>query len=157
MKAVQRRKNKPPIRAHDLSIDLSSGRERELFRWFLACLLFGKPIQQEIARDAFLELDRAGLISPQSLLAAGWDRLVQLLDSARYVRYDFSTATKILDVCEAIGSGDGSLTHMIGRCRTPAALGRELQKFRGVGPVTARIFLRDVRPVWNRLRRSTSH
>jgi hypothetical protein len=55
------KKRRSTIRARDLGIELSSGRERELFRWFLACLLFGKPIRQEIARDAFFELDRAGL------------------------------------------------------------------------------------------------
>src|SRR6516165_1286572 len=32
-----------------LGINLSSRKEEESFKWFLACLLFGKPIQQEIA------------------------------------------------------------------------------------------------------------
>ena len=41
---------KRTIRARDLGIDLESGTEGERFKWFLACLLFGKPIQQEVAR-----------------------------------------------------------------------------------------------------------
>jgi len=36
----RRRKN---ISAADLGIDLASRRERERFKWFLACLLFGRP------------------------------------------------------------------------------------------------------------------
>lgn len=36
----------------ELEIDLASRKEEELFKWFLACLLFGKPIQQEIAEQA---------------------------------------------------------------------------------------------------------
>ena len=35
--------------ARRLGINLASKKEEELFRWFLACLLFGKPIQTEIA------------------------------------------------------------------------------------------------------------
>jgi hypothetical protein len=35
------------IYAKVLGIDLSSKQEAEYFKWFLACLLFGKPIQGE--------------------------------------------------------------------------------------------------------------
>ena len=35
----------PRAVARKLGIKLSSRKEAELFRWFLACLLFGKPIQ----------------------------------------------------------------------------------------------------------------
>lgn len=142
---------KKTIRSTDLGIDLGSGRERELFRWFLACLLFGKPIQQEIARSAFEELSQAGLDSPVAIRNAGWQRLVELLDRAHYVRYDFSTATKLLDVSEDLNRRHETIRHMITRASTPAALGEKLREFRGVGPVTARIFLRDLRPYWKGL------
>ena len=78
-----------------LGINLSSRKEGELFKWFLACLLFGKPIQQEIAERAYARLVSAGLRNPAAVLGAGWDKLVELLDEAHYVRYDFSTATKL--------------------------------------------------------------
>ena len=38
----------------ELEIDLASRKEEELFKWFLACLLFGKSIQREIAERAYL-------------------------------------------------------------------------------------------------------
>jgi hypothetical protein len=44
-----KRKN---IYARELDIDLASGQEIEYFKWFLACLLFGKPVQQEVAKKA---------------------------------------------------------------------------------------------------------
>lgn len=47
--AVKPRRTTPATVATKLGIDLSSRKEGELFKWFLACLLFGKPIQQEIA------------------------------------------------------------------------------------------------------------
>jgi hypothetical protein len=84
--------------ARSLGIDLASKREEELFKWFLACLLFGKPIQSEIAEQAWRELVHVGLTSPAAISRAGWDKLVSLLDRAHYVRYDFSTATKLLEV-----------------------------------------------------------
>jgi hypothetical protein len=74
------------IREKDLGIDLRSKKEGPLFRWFFACLLFGKPIQQEIAQNAHEELDEAGIVIPEAVLKAGWDELVRLLDQARYVR-----------------------------------------------------------------------
>ena len=56
--------------AHSLQIDLASRTEEELFKWFLACLLFGRPIQTEIAEKAYKELVAAGLASPEAILDA---------------------------------------------------------------------------------------
>lgn len=62
------------------------------------CLLFGKPIQMEVAERAYRELVAAHLTDPTAILSAGWNKLVLLLDHAHYVRFDFSTATKLLEV-----------------------------------------------------------
>ena len=134
--------------ARRLGIALASKEEKELFKWFLACLLFGKPIQAEIAERAYAELVAARLTSPRAVLRAGWDRLVALLDHAHYVRYDFSTATKLLEVCGELLRRYGSMTSLLAEGRTPRELSRKLQEFKYIGPVTARIFLREVRPIW---------
>ncbi len=134
--------------ARSLGIDLASKREEELFKWFLACLLFGKPIQSAVAERAFRELMQARLTSPAAVTRAGWDKLVSLLDRAHYVRYDFSTATKLLDVCEELKRRYGTLTNLLTQAKTPAELSRRLQEFKHIGPVTARIFLREIRPLW---------
>ena len=136
--------------ARRLHIDLASKNEEELFKWFLACLLFGKPIQIEVAERAFPHRVDARLTSPKAILRAGWDRLVRLLDRAHYVRYDFSTATKLLEVCEELKRRHGTLTNLLAQARTASELSRKLQEFKHIGPVTARIFLRDVRPIWYR-------
>jgi hypothetical protein len=133
-----------------LQIDLESKNEEELFKWFLACLLFGKPIQTEIAERAYREFVAARLTSPDAILQAGWDKLVRLLDRAHYVRYDFSTATKLLEVCRELKSRYGRMTNLLSQARTASELSRKLQEFKYVGPVTARIFLREVRPIWYR-------
>jgi len=134
--------------AKELGVDLSSKKEEELFKWFLICLLFGKPIQRQVAERAFVALAAARLLSPDAILSAGWDELVRLLDEARYVRYDFSTATKLLHVCKELKERYGSLTSLLAHSKTPAELSANLQEFKFVGPVTARIYLREVGPVW---------
>jgi hypothetical protein len=72
---------------------------------------------------------------------------IALLDRAHYVRYDFSTATKLLEVCRELKEHYGTLTTLLEQAQTRAELSRKFQESH-VGPVTARIFLREVRPVW---------
>ena len=138
----------PPAVARKLGINLHSRKEGELFKWFLACLLFGKPIQQEIAERAYAQLVSAGLRSPEAVLRAGWDELVRLLDEAHYVRYDFSTATKLLEVCQELKQRSGTMTNLIAQASSARELAACLQEFKHIGPVTARIFAREIGPLW---------
>ena len=140
---------KKRIYAQELHIDLPSHSESEYFKWFLACLLFGKPVQQEVARHAFVELvENEHIDSPSAILDAGWDKLVQVLDRAHYVRYDFSTADKLLDVSNALKEEyDGKLKTLLEGCESLDEIAARLQEFKGVGPKTAEIFLRDMGPV----------
>ena len=141
------RHQKKKIFSTDLGIDLQSGREEDLFKWFLACLLFGKPIQQEVAKRTYLELLKAGLITPERILEAGWDELVRVLDEGHYVRYDFSTATKLLDVCRMLQEKYGTLSMMINQSSSRKELEKRLMEFKGVGPKTAEIFIRDLKSI----------
>jgi hypothetical protein len=134
--------------AKKLGIDLSSRKDRELFKWFLACLLFGKPIQQQIAERAYAQLVSAGIETPDQVLYAGWDELVRLLDEAHYVRYDFSTATKLLEVCQELKQRYGTLTKLLKDAKTARQLSARLRQFKHIGPVTARTFTREVTPFW---------
>jgi len=133
------------IYSTDLGIDLKSGREEELFKWFLACLLFGKPIQQEVARSTYLEFVRADLVTAERTLESGWDELVRVLDQGHYVRYDFSTATKLLDVCKMLKEKYGTLTILINQSSSHKELGKRLLEFKGVGPKIVEIFLRELK------------
>jgi len=133
------------IYSKNLGINLKSGKEKEIFKWFLACLLFGKPIQQKVAKRTYFEFKKEKLLSPERILEAGWDKLVKILDRGHYVRYDFSTATKLLDICKELRERYGFLTHLFKVSKNKEDLARRLQEFRGVGPVTTRIFLRDLK------------
>jgi endonuclease III len=87
-------------------------------------------------------------VSPDAILRAGWDELVRLLDEAHYVRYDFSTATKLLHVSKELKERHGRLTNLLAQSKTPGQLSARLQELKYIGPKTAQIFLREVRPVW---------
>lgn len=136
---------KKKIYSKDLGINLESGKEEEIFKWFLACLLFGKPIQQEVAKRTYFEFEKAGILSPEKILEAGWDKLVEILDRGHYVRYDFSTATKLLEISKELKKKHKSLKNLIKTSKNKKDLAKKLQEFKGIGPVTTRIFLRDLK------------
>jgi len=137
------------IYAKELGIDLSSKQETEYFKWFLASLLFGKPIQQEVAKRTYFEFVNNGLTSPDAIIQAGWDKLVEVLDHGHYVRYDFSTATKLLDVSKTLKEKYGTLTDLLKQSHSIDELSSRLEEFKGIGPKTTEIFLRDVAPIFS--------
>ena len=139
------KETKGKIYSEDLEIDLRTGKEPEIFKWFLACLLFGKPIQQDVARRTYLEFSEEALLTPQKILEAGWDKLVEVLDRGHYVRYDFSTATKLLEISKELSERYGNLTGLLRSAKNEKDLLDRLLLFKGIGPVTARIFLRDLK------------
>ncbi|TMD42206.1 MAG: DNA methylase [Chloroflexi bacterium] len=141
------------IYAHELGIDLSSKQETEYFKWFLASLLFGKPIQQDVAKRAYGEFVKEGLVTPEAILQAGWDKLVEVLDRGHYVRYDFSTATKLLDVSKMLKEKYGTLTELMKQSQSIDELSSRLQAFKGIGPKTTEIFLRDITPIFSKSHR----
>lgn len=136
------------IYAADLGIDLKSKKESELFKWFLACLLFGKPIQQEVVVRTFGELEKEGLTSPDAIIEAGWDNLVSVLDHGHYVRFDYSTATKLLDVMRTLKGRYGSVTNLLKESNDKYELKRKMEEFQGIGEKTFEIFWRDIEGIW---------
>src|SRR5439155_16502982 len=130
---------------------LASKQEVEYFKWFLACLLFGKPIRQEVAKRAYFEFVKEGLITPEAIIQAGWHKLVEVLDRGSYVRYDFSTATKLLDISKTLQEQYGTLTELMKQSQSIDELSSRLQAFKGIGPKTVEIFLRDITPIFVQL------
>jgi len=131
----------------ELGIDLESARPEELFRWLLASMLFGARISEKIAIQTFLVFNREKVTSPKDILDRGWDGLVQILDEGGYTRYDFKTATKILDVVQSLQlEYDGDLNRLHGMAQNNAELENRLQSLaQGIGQVTTNIFLRELR------------
>jgi hypothetical protein len=126
--------------------------DREVFKWFLASLLFGGHISEAIARNTYRAFARHRLVTPRAILRAGWDTLVDpVMREGGYVRYDGRKSTQILRDCEIlIEHYEGRLTRLHAVASDPADLEARLMGFYGVGPVTANIFLRELRPFWRK-------
>jgi endonuclease III len=136
-----------PCYSQDLEIDLNTPSGR--FKWFLASILFGARISEKIAFRTYKAFEEIGIDTPESILASGWDKLVAILDSGGYVRYDFSTATKLLNVNRELKERYGSLEELHRQSSNTEDLIKKLMEFKGIGPVTVSIFLRELRGIWH--------
>lgn len=133
------------INAQDLGLNPQSGKEQDAFCWLLASFLFGKHVQQNIAAQAYHKLTEAGCTSAGALQRLSWQELVQLLDEAHYVRYDESTARYLLEMAgKLLRDYEGKVTRLITQSADRQDLGRRLQQFKGIGPKTTEIFLREI-------------
>ncbi len=136
----------------ELGIDLSAKRSREIFKWFLASVLFGARISDTIVKKTFGEFASQEVVSPKAILDTGWDGLVTILDEGGYVRYDFKTATKLLDMCKALTENyHADLTNLHSSAVDPRDLEQRLKSLaKGIGDMTVNIFLREMRGVWKK-------
>ncbi|MDP3024690.1 MAG: hypothetical protein Q8O10_04065 [candidate division Zixibacteria bacterium] len=135
-----------------LGIDLKSSDSKEVFKWFLASILFGARISEIIGVKTYKEFERRKVLSPDSVLQTGWDGLVEVLDEGGYVRYDFKTATKLLEIMKDLKdryNEDLNLLHKESKDSRDLEMNlRSLGK--GIGEVTTNIFFRELRGVWEK-------
>jgi len=136
-----------PMYSVELGIDLTTPAGR--FKWFLASILFGARISEKIALNTYREFEKVGIDTADKILSAGWDELVRILDEGGYVRYDESTATNLPNIMEDLKERYGSLDDLYEESSDTEDLEKRLQDFKGIGPVTAQIFLRELRGVWD--------
>jgi endonuclease III len=146
--SVKRALSKLQSYSEELCLDLTKPEDR--FKWFLASILFAKRISAETAKKTYLAFEQEELTSPEAILDAGWDRLVEVLDSGGYARYDFSTATRLLGITKTLKGQYGSLEKLHEKSMDPSDLERRLQEFIGVGPVGVNIYLRELRGIWEK-------
>ena len=137
------------ISAKDLGIEIEKG-EGELFKWFIASFLFGKRIQQDIAAEAYRAIvDKHKRDTPRKLCNCSRQQLVSMLGEGRYVRYDESTAERLLKLCEKLNSEyGGKLGNLREQSKDRRDLEKRLAEFEGVGPKTVEIFMREAGKVW---------
>jgi hypothetical protein len=131
--------------SQELGIDV----DEEPFRWFLASILFGGRISTTIAKNTYKAYEEAGLTTPERIAQTNVWTLIQVHGRGGYVRYDGITAEYMLDITKKLlRDYDGDVRKLDELSNDPTELEQRLQEFRGVGPVTARIFLRELRGLW---------
>lgn len=134
----------------ELGIELSGGSSGEIFKWFLASKLFGARISAAAAIKTYREFERRGVTTPGGILNAGWDGLVKILDDGGYARYDFSTASRLLEIMETLETRyKGDLNRLYDEAEDGEDIESRLKALgKGIGDVTVNIFLRELREIW---------
>jgi endonuclease III len=135
-----------------LGINLASKKEEEIFKWFLASILFGAPINETSVIKTYKCFQKYDVLTPKQIIQTGWDGLVKILDEGSYTRYDFKTADKLLEVMKnLIQKYNGRLTLLYDNASDMQDLENRLKNLgKGIGEVTVKIFLRELRGVWNK-------
>ncbi len=136
--------------AIEFGLDIFSG-DFDLFRWFLLCYLFGKPIRSESAIKTWRLFVEHKMDTPWAIRDAHWRQLSALLCDGGYRRYDQVTANG-LHACtdKLIQDYEGSLWLMLESSHDEDEFSRRLRKLHGVGPKVAEIFMRETEEAFAR-------
>ena len=136
--------------AAKLGIHLGAINSDEIYKWFLAAILYGTRISEKIASRTWHNLEKKHVLTPERVISTGWDELVTILDSGGYAHYDYKTATKLLDISSALlDNYEGNLNTLHAAATDHNDLEKRIKDLgKGVGKVTADIFLRELRGKW---------
>jgi hypothetical protein len=131
------------ITAADLGID--TGTDQGLFDWLLASLLFGRPIPQQIAAKTYRQFKADGWDTPAPFTADDQHPLWHELWEGDYHRLGSVMSQELHDVMQGITDDyEGSVARLVRTAQSRAEVTARLERFKGVGPKTAEIFLREV-------------
>lgn len=134
------------ISAKDLQISLDGANEEGLFRWLIASFLMGKRIQGEIAAKAYqVIVVKHQRDTPRKLAHCTHRELVAMLGEAHYVRYDETTASRLLALAQKLNNEyAGKVSNIVAASADRQELEKRLAAFEGIGPKTVEIFMREV-------------
>ncbi|HEY0964924.1 MAG TPA: hypothetical protein VGE13_00410 [Candidatus Saccharimonadales bacterium] len=129
--------------AAEFDLDVLSG-DTDIFRWFLLCYLFGKPIRSESAVATWRLFIDKRLDTPWAIADASERQLVRVLHAGGYTRYQHVTARGLQTCMERLTREyEGSLLLMLESSLDEDEFSKRLQKLYGVGPKVAEIFTRE--------------
>ena len=137
--------------SEELGIRLEDLHRGQLFNWFLASLLFGARIAGSVAVRTYRAFEAHRLLTPEAIAAADFGELLQIMAEGGYVRYDGITSRKVQGAArKLLEEYGGDLNRLHELAAGPEDLTARLTAFKGVGPATAGIFLRELRGLWPR-------
>lgn len=109
----------------------------------------GKRIQADIAAEAYrVIVDKHQCDTPRKLANCTHRQLVAMLGDAHYVRYDETTARRLLALAGKLNEEHaGKVKNMVETSANRQELEKRLAAFEGIGPKTVEIFMREVAKV----------
>src|SRR5208282_5266201 len=137
----------------ELTINIARNTPSVLFRWLCATMLFSARINAKTAIAASMALTRQGWTSARKMAASTWEERTHVLNGAGYARYDESTSTKLGEAADLLlNRYDGDLRRLREEAgRDAGNEHRLIQQFKGIGPVGADIFCREMQIAWREL------
>lgn len=137
------RKDRKTHTAAEFDLDVLAG-DLDMFRWFLLCYLFGKPIRSDTAVATWQLFVDKELDTPWAIAKASEHQLVRVLHAGGYARYQHVTAHGLRECMDRlIREYEGSLLLMCESSEDADEFSKRLQKLYGVGPKVAEIFTRE--------------
>lgn len=144
------KKERPVHTAAEFGLDITAG-DDDMFRWFLLCYLFGKPIQSAAAVQTWQLFINRGYDTPWAIGDATGRSLVHVLYEGKYTHYAESTARGLVTCMEQlIRDYEGSLVLMFEQSLSEDEFEKRLKKLHGVGPKVAEIFMRETAELFAR-------
>ncbi|MBC7512356.1 DNA methylase [Candidatus Saccharibacteria bacterium] len=144
------KKQRPVHHATDYDLDVTTG-DTDMFRWFLLTYLIGKPIQSNIAVQTWRLFIASNLDTPWAIAETSRHKLIGLLYEGKYTRYAESTAHGLQECMrQLVRDYEGSLMLMYEYSEDEEQFSKRLQKFYGVGPKVAEIFMRETEELFAR-------
>lgn len=143
----------PKTYAEQLGIDVGKNTPSALFRLMCFALLSSARISAGLALAGARALADAGLTTTATMSEASWEERTRVLNESGYARYDERTSTMLGDTSSfLLDTYRGDLRKLRERAdRDPTRERKLLQDLKGIGPVGADIFLREVQAVWDEL------
>lgn len=136
--------------AAEFDLDVLSG-DDDMFRWFLLCYLFGKPIRSETAVATWRIFVDKKLDTPWAIMNVSERELVRVLHAGGYTRYQHVTARGLKACMERlIREYEGSLVFMLDSSQTEDEFAKRLRSLYGVGVKIAEIFTRETEEAFAR-------
>jgi endonuclease III len=136
--------------AEEAGIELEEGTPEGLFQLLCLAVLLSAPTSSEKAMGAIQGLIEADLATPEKMAEASKEQRVEVLDSSGYDQLDERAATRLGDTAELVlRVYYGNLDELREAAKQDVERERELLlEFKGIGPLGADIFLREVQGVW---------
>ncbi len=135
--------------SEELGIRLEGLEPGELFKWFVASMLFGARIRESAAVRTYREMGKRNLLTPEAVRNADFWEMIDVMAWGSYARYDGITTRKLKGAAAKLcDEYDGSLNRLHEVAADSTDLIARLCGFWGVGETTAGIFLREWRGLW---------
>lgn len=137
--------------SEELGIKLEKKSEKELFKWFLASILFGSRISETIAKNTYKIFVKRNILTPKAIQKASFGTMINMMGKGGYVRYDRRTTTRLKGITKKlIQDYRGKLSVLHKKAKDTQDLELMLREFYGIGPITTNIFLRELRHIWKK-------